>query len=145
MQISARPHLRLGFARQPDHLPGHLDQRVVLAGRWLVLKGCRFVRTLHVQHWVSTVDFDHRSEPKPQLTDGHVPEHRVGGDVAETGDGPGSYDVDGNVWHLTYGNPETDNGGWQIFNAILGWTNNATIGTILSYVFYWSVSRVWNT
>lgn len=25
----------------------------------------------------------------------------VGGDVSETGDGPGSYDVDGNVWHLT--------------------------------------------
>ncbi|KAM0788269.1 hypothetical protein ACM66B_001418 [Microbotryomycetes sp. NB124-2] len=63
----------------------------------------------------------------------------VGGDVAETGDGPGSYDVDGNVWHLTYGNPEnkTKSGGWGVFNAILGWTNNATIGTILSYVFYW--------
>lgn len=30
----------------------------------------------------------------------------VGGDVAETGDGPGSYQVAGNVWHLTYGNPE---------------------------------------
>jgi high-affinity iron transporter len=27
----------------------------------------------------------------------------VGGDVAETGDGPGSFDVRGNVWHLTYG------------------------------------------
>ncbi|KAK4058262.1 high-affinity iron permease [Microbotryomycetes sp. JL221] len=63
----------------------------------------------------------------------------VGGDVAETGDGPGSYDVDGNVWHLPFGNPEnkTRSGGWSIFNAILGWTNNATVGTILSYVFYW--------
>ena len=30
----------------------------------------------------------------------------VGGDVAETGDGPGSYRTKGNVWHLTYGNPE---------------------------------------
>ena len=27
--------------------------------------------------------------------------------------------------------------GWSIFNAILGWNNNASIGTILSYVFYW--------
>ena len=27
--------------------------------------------------------------------------------------------------------------GWQIFNAILGWTNTATLGTILAYVFYW--------
>jgi len=40
----------------------------------------------------------------------------VGGDVAETGDGPGSFRTKGNVWHLTYGNPETGspttNGGW---------------------------------
>ena len=73
----------------------------------------------------------------------------------ETGDGPyvivaslsrirlhtelrGSYDVDGNVWHLPYGNPENpNNGGWQIFNAILGWNNTATVGTILAYIFYW--------
>ena len=44
-------------------------------------------------------------------------------------------------WHLTYGNPEVGavgtNGGWQIFNSIFGWNNNATIGTILSYVLYW--------
>lgn len=67
----------------------------------------------------------------------------VGGDVAETGDGPGSFQVAGNVWHLTYGNPETGspttNGGWQIFNAILGWNNTATLGSILIYVFYWLV------
>lgn len=50
----------------------------------------------------------------------------------------GSYDVDGNVWHLPYGNPENpNNGGWQIFNAILGWNNTATVGTILAYIFYW--------
>jgi high-affinity iron transporter len=30
----------------------------------------------------------------------------VGGDVAETGDGPGSFKVDGNMWHFTWGNPE---------------------------------------
>lgn len=30
----------------------------------------------------------------------------VGGDVAETGDGPGSFKVEGNVWHFTWGNPE---------------------------------------
>ncbi|WWC59749.1 uncharacterized protein I303_102311 [Kwoniella dejecticola CBS 10117] len=70
----------------------------------------------------------------------------VGGDVAETGDGPGSFQVAGNVWHLTYGNPETGspttNGGWQIFNAIFGWNNTATIGSILGYVFYWIVIMV---
>merc|ERR1711939_979034 len=63
----------------------------------------------------------------------------VGADVAESGDGPGSYSVHGVVWHLNCCNPEnkTSGGGWSIFNAILGWTNNATVGTILSYVFYW--------
>ena len=44
-------------------------------------------------------------------------------------------------WHLTYGTREVGavgtNGRWQIFNSIFGWNNNATIGTILSYVFYW--------
>jgi len=73
----------------------------------------------------------------------------TGGDAAENGSGPGSYDIRGSVWHLTYGNPETNtggNGGWQIFNAILGWSNDASIGTILSYVFYWIaviVGLVW--
>ncbi|KAK4700501.1 high-affinity iron transporter, partial [Phenoliferia sp. Uapishka_3] len=63
----------------------------------------------------------------------------VGADVGELGSGPGSYDVRGNVWHLDYGNPEnnTSGSGWSVFNAILGWTNNASIGTILSYVAYW--------
>lgn len=65
----------------------------------------------------------------------------VGGDVSETGNGPGSFQVKGNVWHLPYGNPEVGavgtNGGWQIFNAILGWNNEANLGSILSYCFYW--------
>ncbi|GAA6001997.1 hypothetical protein JCM10207_003030 [Rhodosporidiobolus poonsookiae] len=64
----------------------------------------------------------------------------VGGDVGETGSGPGSFDPTyGTVWHLPYGNPEdnTATDGYSIFNAILGWTNNANLGTVLSYVFYW--------
>ncbi|KAH8101808.1 Ftr1 protein [Cristinia sonorae] len=60
-------------------------------------------------------------------------------DAAGAGDGPGSYDVRGNVWHLDCCNPENvfDGNGWNIFGAIFGWTNNATIGTVLGYVFYW--------
>ena len=27
----------------------------------------------------------------------------------------------------------------QLFNAILGWNNTATLGSILAYVFYWLV------
>ncbi|GAA5960997.1 hypothetical protein JCM3765_006496 [Sporobolomyces pararoseus] len=63
----------------------------------------------------------------------------VGSDVSETGSGPGSFDVDGLVWHVPYGSPENQlsSQGWSIFNAILGWQNTATLGSVLSYCFYW--------
>ncbi|KAJ7723384.1 iron permease FTR1 [Mycena metata] len=64
----------------------------------------------------------------------------LGGDVDDSGgDGPGSFRVQGSVWHLDCCNPDDniDGQGWSIFNAILGWTNSATIGSVLSYVFYW--------
>ena len=53
----------------------------------------------------------------------------LGADVDDSGgNGPGSYDVRGNVWHLDCCNPENnfDNGGWQVFNSLFGWTNSAT-------------------
>jgi high-affinity iron transporter len=28
-------------------------------------------------------------------------------------------------------------GGWGIFNALFGWTNSATYGTVISYNLYW--------
>ncbi|KAI6045260.1 iron permease FTR1 [Pisolithus marmoratus] len=60
----------------------------------------------------------------------------VGASIDDTGGtGPGSYDVRGNVWHLDC--CSTGTGGWQIFNAVLGWQNSATLGSVLSYVFYW--------
>lgn len=78
----------------------------------------------------------------------------VGGDAAETGAGAGSYDIDQSVWHVNvslqsfspssntnvakFGNPELNGGGgWGIFNAILGWTNSATYGSVISYNVYW--------
>ena len=27
--------------------------------------------------------------------------------------------------------------GWQLFNAVLGWNNTATLGSVLTYIFYW--------
>lgn len=40
--------------------------------------------------------------------------------------------------HVNCCNPEdTTNGGWGIFNAILGWQNSATIGSVVSYCVYW--------
>ncbi|KAH9174730.1 iron permease FTR1 [Lactarius sanguifluus] len=71
--------------------------------------------------------------------------HLLGGDADDaSGDGPGSFDVRGSVWHLDCCNPENklDDKGWLIFGAIFGWTNSATLGTVLSYVFYWIVTIV---
>ncbi|KAI5925943.1 iron permease-like protein [Camillea tinctor] len=62
----------------------------------------------------------------------------VGGDAAELGTGAGSYDIDSSVWHVNCCSPELNGGGgWGIFNAILGWTNSATYGSVISYNLYW--------
>ncbi len=52
----------------------------------------------------------------------------IGGDTDGTKDGPGTFYVRGNVWHLDCCNPENriDGNGWLIFGALTGWTNNAT-------------------
>ncbi|KAH9974757.1 iron permease FTR1 [Lactifluus volemus] len=66
--------------------------------------------------------------------------HLVGTDVDRIiGDGPGTFDVRGNVWHLDCCNPHhvLDGNGWLLFSALFGWTNSATLGSVLSYVFYW--------
>jgi high-affinity iron transporter len=63
--------------------------------------------------------------------------HLLGGDVDDSGgDGPGSFDVRGSVWHLDCCNPENsgDTSGWDIFNAIFGWTNSATSAYISFFV-----------
>ncbi|KAJ9148964.1 Plasma membrane iron permease [Pleurostoma richardsiae] len=61
---------------------------------------------------------------------------KVGSDVAEVGNGPGSYNIKETVWHVNCCNPETDNG-WDVFNAVLGWQNTATYGSVISYNLYW--------
>ncbi|EPS45422.1 hypothetical protein H072_658 [Dactylellina haptotyla CBS 200.50] len=62
----------------------------------------------------------------------------VGGDVAETGVGPGSYDITKSVWHVNCCSPQYNGGGgWGIFNALLGWQNSATYGSVISYNMYW--------
>lgn len=52
---------------------------------------------------------------------------RVGGDAAESGNGPGSYPVDGNIFHFDCCNPEDKvNGGpWMLFGSF-GWSNNGS-------------------
>ncbi|VVT57859.1 uncharacterized protein SAPINGB_P005905 [Magnusiomyces paraingens] len=62
--------------------------------------------------------------------------NHVGSDVSEMGSGPGSYDITRSVWHVNCCNPDTD-GGWMIFNALLGWQNSATKLSVLSYNLYW--------
>ncbi|KAL6251811.1 high-affinity iron permease [Rhinocladiella similis] len=66
----------------------------------------------------------------------HVFAKKVGSDVAEAGNGPGSYDIRETIWHVNCCNPETDNG-WDVFNAVLGWQNTATYGSVVSYIVYW--------
>lgn len=63
----------------------------------------------------------------------------TGGDAAENGAGPGSYNIRWAVWHVNYGNPEikTEGYGWQIFNAVLGWNNTGSYGTTIGYCLYW--------
>ncbi|OAQ73056.1 plasma membrane iron permease [Pochonia chlamydosporia 170] len=62
----------------------------------------------------------------------------IGGDASETGNGPGSYDIDKSVWHVNCCSPtSTSDGGWGVFNAILGWQNSATYGSVISYNVYW--------
>ncbi|KAJ1675458.1 high-affinity iron permease [Spiromyces aspiralis] len=49
------------------------------------------------------------------------------------------FNVKQSVWMLTCCNPADlrANGGWKIFSAILGWTNNATVGSVVGYCLYW--------
>lgn len=62
----------------------------------------------------------------------------IGGDASETGSGAGSYNIEQSVWHVNCCNPELGGGGgWGIFNALLGWTNSATYGSVISYNLYW--------
>ncbi|KAI5954658.1 hypothetical protein KGF54_002434 [Candida jiufengensis] len=63
---------------------------------------------------------------------------KTGGDASENGSGPGTYDIAKSVWHVNCCNPQTDNG-WDIFNALLGWQNSATYGSVISYNIYWIV------
>lgn len=64
----------------------------------------------------------------------------TGGDASENGSGPGSYDIRKSVWHVNCCNPELNGGGgWGIFNALLGWQNSATYGSVISYNVFWIV------
>jgi high-affinity iron transporter len=65
---------------------------------------------------------------------------RVGDAAAESGSDAGSYDATNYVWHINCCNPEdksSGGSGYSILNSLVGWNNTATVGTILSYIFYW--------
>lgn len=67
---------------------------------------------------------------------------KVGGDILESGSGPGSYDVKGNVFHFNQDwlNPEIKTNGWAMLAAaVVGWSNNGSILSILAYCTYWIV------
>lgn len=62
-----------------------------------------------------------------------------GFDVSETGHGPGSYDISKSIWHVNCCNGELQDDGplWMVLTAVLGWTNSATYGSVISYNAYW--------
>lgn len=62
-----------------------------------------------------------------------------GFDVSETGHGPGSYDISKSIWHVNCCNGELQDDGpiWMVLTAVLGWTNSATYGSVISYNIYW--------
>jgi high-affinity iron transporter len=62
--------------------------------------------------------------------------NKVGQDISEMGSGPGSYDITNSVWHVNCCNSQTD-GPWMILNALFGWQNSATYGSVISYNMYW--------
>ncbi|WPK27279.1 hypothetical protein PUMCH_004660 [Australozyma saopauloensis] len=66
----------------------------------------------------------------------YIYNRQTGGDASENGSGPGTYDISKSVWHVNCCNPQTDSG-WGIFNALLGWQNSATYGSVISYNVYW--------
>ncbi|KAF9925728.1 high-affinity iron permease [Linnemannia zychae] len=58
---------------------------------------------------------------------------------AQSDDG-GSYDPRYNVWALSCCDPKSnDNGGWQLFNALFGWSNIGSIGSVVCYIGYWLI------
>lgn len=63
----------------------------------------------------------------------------VGDSAAESGDGPGSYNSQGYIWHFNCCNPEANKGGtgWGILNSLVGWNNTATYGSVFMYIGYW--------
>ncbi|KAF2194872.1 plasma membrane iron permease [Zopfia rhizophila CBS 207.26] len=62
----------------------------------------------------------------------------AGEEAAESGSGPGSYDIRKSVWHVNCCSPgERGDGGWGIFNSLFGWQNSATYGSVISYNLYW--------
>jgi len=68
----------------------------------------------------------------------------VGGDVAEVGAGPGSYNIHKSVWHVNCCSPTYNvDSGWGVFNALLGWQNSATYSSVIVYNVYWIVVAVW--
>src|SRR6267142_6912916 len=75
----------------------------------------------------------------------------LGADVDDaSGDGPGTFDVRGNVWHLDCcnANNNQDGNGWLIFGAITGWTNSATrkpfFSSFASLLFLMSIPCSWH-
>lgn len=55
-------------------------------------------------------------------------------------DDSGSYDPRINVWALTCCDPKNNDAGFaQLMNALFGWSNVASIGSVVCYIGYWLI------
>lgn len=63
-------------------------------------------------------------------------------DVVEAGSGPGSYDIAKSIWHVNCCDGLHD-GWWMVANALVGWTNSATYGSVGLYIGYWLLVSFW--
>ena len=72
-------------------------------------------------------------------TEPNIVVHSVGGDAAEAGTGPGSYPLEGNVWHLDCCNPEdkTTGDGWAVLGSLIGWSNNGSSTSTTFWLLRW--------
>lgn len=96
-----RSYLRFQFSGQSVHLPSHFYQRSLLTRSRVDEQVRRCFPATHFQRWVSP--FFRFFFSFFFLLTRHLHVISVGSDISELSNGPGSYNVIGNVWQLSFG------------------------------------------
>ncbi|KAJ3240664.1 high-affinity iron permease [Chytriomyces hyalinus] len=63
--------------------------------------------------------------------------------INAAGDDLEYYNIFTSVWNTKCCNPNDPNSfGWQMFGALLGWTNSATVGSVVAYILFWIFTAI---